>query len=53
MWQLICAASSCNTYTKTFGGIDGAGRRLADEVSIQNLNIFSFDCFSLSIRYVA
>lgn len=31
---LICAASSSNTYTKTFGGIDGAGKRLADEVSL-------------------
>lgn len=29
-----CAASSCNTFTKTFAGIDGAGKRLADEVSI-------------------
>lgn len=27
------SASSCNTYTKTFDGINGAGRRLADEVS--------------------
>lgn len=27
------AASSCNMYAKTFTGIDGAGRRLADEVS--------------------
>ncbi|KAL2524253.1 Hydrolase-like protein family [Abeliophyllum distichum] len=25
-------ASSCNTYTKTFTGIDGAGKRLAEEV---------------------
>lgn len=30
---VIFAASSCNSYTKTFGGIDGAGKRLADEVS--------------------
>jgi hypothetical protein len=29
----LSAASSCNTYTKTFSGIDGAGKRLADEVS--------------------
>ncbi|KAG6407282.1 hypothetical protein SASPL_130268 [Salvia splendens] len=27
------AASSCNMYAKTFTGIDGAGRRLADEVT--------------------
>lgn len=30
---LICAASSSNTYTRTFSGIDGAGKRLANEVS--------------------
>lgn len=29
----IFAASSSNTFTKTFGGIDGAGKRLAEEVS--------------------
>ena len=29
------AASSCNTYTKTFTGIEGAGKRLADEVSLK------------------
>lgn len=28
------AASSCNMYTKTFTGIDGAGKRLAQEVSL-------------------
>lgn len=28
-----CTASSSNTFTKTFGGIDGAGKRLAEEVS--------------------
>ncbi|XP_013592934.1 PREDICTED: putative lipase ROG1 isoform X1 [Brassica oleracea var. oleracea] len=27
-----CTASSSNTSTKTFGGIDGAGKRLAEEV---------------------
>lgn len=31
----MCAASSSNTFTKTFSGIDGAGKRLADEVSLQ------------------
>ncbi|XP_031393523.1 putative lipase C4A8.10 isoform X2 [Punica granatum] len=30
--NFLIHASSCNTYTKTFNGIDGAGRRLADEV---------------------
>lgn len=30
---LMSAASSSNTYTKTFTGINGAGKRLADEVS--------------------
>lgn len=29
----IFPASSSNTFTKTFTGIDGAGKRLADEVS--------------------
>ncbi|VFQ97101.1 unnamed protein product [Cuscuta campestris] len=27
-------ASSCNTYTKTFAGIDGAGKRLAEEIRL-------------------
>jgi hypothetical protein len=31
------AASSSNTYTKTFYGIEGAGKRLADEVSLQTM----------------
>ena len=30
---LLFVVSSSNTYTKTFIGIDGAGKRLADEVS--------------------
>ncbi|XP_042489080.1 putative lipase YDR444W [Macadamia integrifolia] len=30
--KFLIYASSCNTYTKTFSGIDGAGKRLADEV---------------------
>lgn len=30
----VFAASSSNTFTKTFTGIDGAGKRLADEVSL-------------------
>ncbi|KAH7682129.1 putative alpha/beta hydrolase protein [Dioscorea alata] len=30
--KFLIYASSSNTYTKTFGGIDGAGRRLAEEL---------------------
>ncbi|XP_019157419.1 PREDICTED: uncharacterized protein LOC109153985 [Ipomoea nil] len=30
--NFLIYASSCNCYTKTFTGIDGAGKRLADEV---------------------
>ncbi|KAJ4980763.1 hypothetical protein NE237_031600 [Protea cynaroides] len=30
--KFLIYASSSNTYTKTFNGIDGAGKRLADEV---------------------
>ncbi|GKU92335.1 hypothetical protein SLEP1_g6077 [Rubroshorea leprosula] len=33
--NFLIYASSCNTYTKTFAGIDGAGKRLADEVSLK------------------
>ncbi|KAG5561852.1 hypothetical protein RHGRI_004781 [Rhododendron griersonianum] len=29
--NFLIYASSCNTFTKTFAGIDGAGKRLADE----------------------
>ncbi|KAI7758006.1 hypothetical protein M8C21_018727 [Ambrosia artemisiifolia] len=43
---------SCNTYSKTFAGIDGAGKRLADEVrqvvkSRENLKRISFLAHSL------
>ncbi|THG16635.1 hypothetical protein TEA_022820 [Camellia sinensis var. sinensis] len=31
-FKCFYAASSCNSYTKTFAGIDGAGKRLADEI---------------------
>ncbi|KAM7530604.1 hypothetical protein LguiB_034014 [Lonicera macranthoides] len=31
--NFLIFASSCNTYTKTFTGIDGAGKRLAEEVT--------------------
>ncbi|VFQ60342.1 unnamed protein product [Cuscuta campestris] len=30
--NFLIYASSCNCYTKTFNGIDGAGKRLADEI---------------------
>ncbi|MFS7988546.1 hypothetical protein Hanom_Chr11g01036121 [Helianthus anomalus] len=36
--HFLIYASSCNTYSKTFAGIDGAGKRLADEVSIKSLS---------------
>ncbi|XP_055834917.1 lipid droplet phospholipase 1-like [Solanum dulcamara] len=32
--NFVIYASSCNTFTKTFTGIDGAGKRLADEVML-------------------
>ncbi|KAI4371761.1 hypothetical protein MLD38_010075 [Melastoma candidum] len=31
--NFLIYASSCNTFTRTFDGIDAAGRRLADEVA--------------------
>lgn len=37
---LLRAASSCNMYTKTFTGIDGAGKRLADEVSFGRESLY-------------
>lgn len=46
----LCAASSCNTYTKTFTGIDGAGKRLADEVSIQ---IYTKTCSKISAPFIS
>lgn len=35
--NLISAASSSNAYSKTYTGVDEAGKRLADEVSLQVL----------------
>ncbi|XP_059280506.1 lipid droplet phospholipase 1-like [Lycium ferocissimum] len=32
--NFVMYASSCNTFTKTFTGIDGAGKRLANEIKI-------------------
>ncbi|RAL49698.1 hypothetical protein DM860_001989 [Cuscuta australis] len=45
-------ASSCNAYIKTFAGIDGAGKRLADEVMLvvkrtESLKKISFIAHSL------
>ncbi|KAK6154772.1 hypothetical protein DH2020_009020 [Rehmannia glutinosa] len=50
--RFLIYASSCNTYTKTFTGIDGAGKRLADEVmqvvkKAENLKKISFLAHSL------
>uniref|UniRef100_A0A1D1Y846 Putative lipase YOR059C n=1 Tax=Anthurium amnicola TaxID=1678845 RepID=A0A1D1Y846_9ARAE len=50
--NFLIYASSSNTYTKTFTGIDGAGRRLADEVTqvaqrTQSLKRISFLAHSL------
>ncbi|KAF5783237.1 putative alpha/Beta hydrolase [Helianthus annuus] len=50
--HFLIYASSCNTYSKTFAGIDGAGKRLADEVrqvvkSRENLKRISFLAHSL------
>ncbi|XP_051135395.1 uncharacterized protein LOC127254355 [Andrographis paniculata] len=50
--KFLIYASSCNMYTKTFTGIDGAGKRLADEVmqvvkKTQSLKKISFLAHSL------
>ncbi|KAK1382183.1 DUF676 domain-containing protein [Heracleum sosnowskyi] len=52
-------ASSCNSYTKTFGGIDGAGKRLADEVlqivkmkkSLRKISFLAHSLGGLFTRY--
>ncbi|KAF8411049.1 hypothetical protein HHK36_003588 [Tetracentron sinense] len=52
-------ASSSNTYTKTFGGIDGAGNRLADEVleivqkteSLKRISFLAHSLGGLFARY--
>ncbi|GAB4827193.1 hypothetical protein Ancab_034083 [Ancistrocladus abbreviatus] len=51
--------SSCNSYTKTFSGIDGAGRRLAEEVaqvvqktkSLKKISFLSHSLGGLFARY--
>ncbi|KAI3697834.1 hypothetical protein L6452_30931 [Arctium lappa] len=50
--HFLIYASSSNTYSKTFAGIDGAGKRLADEVtqivkSTESLKSISFLAHSL------
>ncbi|PWA80695.1 hydrolase-like protein family [Artemisia annua] len=56
--HFLIYASSCNTYSKTFSGIDGAGKRLADEVkqivkSRDNLKKISFLAHSLGEKLAA
>ncbi|KAI5657338.1 hypothetical protein M9H77_26131 [Catharanthus roseus] len=57
--KFLIYASSCNTYTKTFTGIDGAGKRLADEVmqvvkkteSLRKISFLAHSLGGLFARY--
>ncbi|XP_058095598.1 uncharacterized protein LOC131241011 isoform X2 [Magnolia sinica] len=57
--NFLIYASSSNTYTKTFTGIDGAGRRLADEVmqvvrkteSLKRISFLAHSLGGLFARY--
>lgn len=57
--NFLIYASSSNTYTKTFGGIDGAGKRLAEEVrqvvqktgSLQKISFVAHSLGGLFARY--
>ncbi|XP_057463160.1 uncharacterized protein LOC130753196 isoform X2 [Actinidia eriantha] len=57
--NFLIYASSCNTYTKTFAGIDGAGKRLADEVmqvvkrtkSLKRISFLAHSLGGLFARY--
>ncbi|XP_050367827.1 putative lipase YDL109C [Argentina anserina] len=57
--NFLIYASSCNTYTKTFTGIDGAGKRLADEVmevvqktdSLKKISFLAHSLGGLFARY--
>ncbi|KAG6756116.1 hypothetical protein POTOM_039538 [Populus tomentosa] len=57
--NFLIYASSCNTYTKTFSGIDGAGKRLADEVmrvvqkreSLKRISFLAHSLGGLFARY--
>ncbi|XVF40348.1 hypothetical protein PTKIN_Ptkin01aG0106100 [Pterospermum kingtungense] len=57
--NFLIYASSCNSYTKTFAGIDGAGKRLADEVlqvvkkteSLKRISFLAHSLGGLFARY--
>ncbi|KAL6567361.1 hypothetical protein OROGR_001029 [Orobanche gracilis] len=57
--RFLIYASSCNTYTKTFTGIDDAGKRLADEVmqvvkkteSLEKISFLAHSLGGLIARY--
>ncbi|KAG8385443.1 hypothetical protein BUALT_Bualt03G0045800 [Buddleja alternifolia] len=57
--KFLIHASSCNMYTKTFTGIDGAGKRLADEVmevvqrteSLRKISFLAHSLGGLFARY--
>ncbi|KAI3456158.1 hypothetical protein Pfo_012821 [Paulownia fortunei] len=57
--RFLIYASSCNMYTKTFTGIDGAGKRLADEVmqvvkkteSLKKISFLAHSLGGLIARY--
>ncbi|XVE88196.1 hypothetical protein DITRI_Ditri19aG0049400 [Diplodiscus trichospermus] len=57
--SFLIYASSCNTYTKTFTGVDGAGKRLADEVrqvvkkteSLKRISFLAHSLGGLFARY--
>ncbi|KAH7857949.1 hypothetical protein Vadar_018238 [Vaccinium darrowii] len=57
--NFLIYASSCNTFTKTFAGIDGAGKRLADEVmqvikrtnSLKRISFLAHSLGGLFARY--
>ncbi|KAL3524757.1 hypothetical protein ACH5RR_013129 [Cinchona calisaya] len=57
--NFLIYASSCNSYTKTFSGIDGAGKRLADEVikvvrrteTLKKISFLSHSLGGLFARY--
>ncbi|XP_075090230.1 uncharacterized protein LOC107829213 isoform X2 [Nicotiana tabacum] len=59
--NFVIYASSCNTFTKTFSGIDGAGKRLADEVmlvvkkreSLKKISFLAHSLGGLIARYAA
>ncbi|XWS12524.1 hypothetical protein CRYUN_Cryun37aG0096700 [Craigia yunnanensis] len=57
--NFLIYASSCNTFTKTFSGVDGAGKRLADEVlqvvkkteSLKRISFLAHSLGGLFARY--